>query len=63
VRYEEEPPPTRKPETVTEIPAGMLPERPKPQAAPRPEDPVLIEYNAYLARLAEADQQDRRTTA
>ena len=63
VRYEEEPPPTRNPNTVTEIPAGVLPERPNPQAAPQPEDPALTEYNAYLARLAEIDQQDRRTTA
>lgn len=62
VRYEEEPPQTR-PKTVTEIPAGLLPERPKPAAA-EPDDPTLVEYNAYLAKLAEDDRkQDRRTTA
>ena len=43
---------------VTEIPEGLLPERPGP--APRPDDPVLNEYNAYLAELAE---KDKRTSA
>jgi DNA-binding transcriptional regulator of glucitol operon len=62
VRYEEEPPQARHPETLTEIPAGLLPERPKPAGA-APDDPTLAEYNSYLARLAEADQHDRRTTA
>jgi DNA-binding transcriptional regulator of glucitol operon len=64
VRYEEEPPEPHKPDTVTEIPPGLLPERPRP-VADEPEDPVLAEYNAYLAKLAEADrnQADRRTTA
>lgn len=36
-----------------EIPAGFLPER--PQAA-RDTDPVLAEYNSYLARLNAGDQ-------
>ncbi len=40
---------------VTEIPAGLLPERPAP-AAPSA-DPVLTEYNAYLAELAEKDKR------
>ena len=63
VRYEEEPPETTKPGVVTEIPAGLLPERPKVAASP-PDDPALAEYNAYLAELAKADrQQDRRTIA
>jgi len=44
-------------EAVTEIPAGLLPERP-PASAP-PTDRVLNEYNAYLAELAE---NDKRTT-
>lgn len=43
---------------VTEIPEGLLPER--PGRAPRPDDPVLNEYNAYLAELAE---KDKRTSA
>ncbi|WP_063041077.1 hypothetical protein [Nocardia grenadensis] len=35
-----------------EIPAGFLPERPR---AARDDDPVLAEYNSYLARLHAAD--------
>lgn len=58
VRYEEAPPPAR--DTVTEIPAGLLPERPAPAAAPV-DDPVLREYNSYLAELAENDEQKRNT--
>jgi len=47
---------------VTEIPAGLLPERP---SAPRQEqDATLREYNAYLAELAEQDRaKQNRTTA
>ncbi|KWX20084.1 hypothetical protein H7J87_29905 [Mycolicibacterium wolinskyi] len=53
VRYEEAPPERPKNE-VTEIPAGLLPERPKP--ATRDEsDRTLSEYNAYLAELAKSD--------
>ncbi|MFE7746534.1 transcriptional regulator [Nocardia sp. NPDC057455] len=37
-----------KPLAPTELPAGLLPERPK---AVRDEDPVLAEYNRYLAAL------------
>ena len=59
VRYEEEPPHTGKPGTVTEIPSGLLPERPRVEPA-EPDDPALAEYNAYLAKLAE---DDRRSTA
>ncbi len=36
-----------------EIPAGFLPQRPQ---APRDTDPVLAEYNSYLARLNAGDQ-------
>ncbi len=36
-----------------EIPAGILPERPR---AARDTDPVLAEYNSYLARLNAGDQ-------
>jgi DNA-binding transcriptional regulator of glucitol operon len=64
VRYEEEPPEVHKRETVSEIPAGLLPERTKPYSA-EPDDPALREYNAYLAELTKADKQDAddRTTA
>jgi DNA-binding transcriptional regulator of glucitol operon len=58
VRYEEEPPDTKKAGAASEIPAGLLPERPK-VAADKP-DPALAEYNAYLAKLAEADKQDKQ---
>jgi DNA-binding transcriptional regulator of glucitol operon len=64
VRYEEAPPETHTLDAVTEIPAGLLPERPRAVAA-EPDDPVLNEYNAYLAELAKADQQsshDRTAT-
>ncbi len=60
VRYEELPPAPR--EMVTEIPAGLLPERPKPEPQ-QPDDPALREYNAYLAELAKDDAaQQKRTT-
>jgi len=68
VRYEEAPPEPQKHGTVTEIPPGLLPERPEP-VRETPDDPALREYNAYLADLAKADftdsDQDRqdRTTA
>lgn len=43
---------------VTEIPAGLLPERP---SAPREQqDATLREYNSYLAELAEQDQKRNR---
>ena len=48
---------------VTEIPAELLPERPKP-VQPLPADPALREYNAYLAELAKKDaEKENRTTA
>lgn len=59
VRYEEAPPPAPSEETATEIPAGLLPERPGP-AARAEADPALREYNAYLAELARADDDDTR---
>ena len=68
VRYEEAPPdqPSAT-DTVTEIPAGLLPERPTATGQPDIDDPVMREYNAYLAELAEADeahdhQQNRTAT-
>src|SRR5580692_4025294 len=54
VRYEEVAPEPRKNDAVTEIPAGLLPERPQPTQQPI-DDPALQEYNAYLAELAKHD--------
>ena len=63
VRYEEVAPEPHPPGAVTEIPAGLLPERPKP-AQPPSDDPALQEYNAYLADLAKNDaEKENRTTA
>lgn len=63
VRYEEAPPEPRNHGAVTEIPAGLLPERPAP-AQQQPDDPALREYNAYLAQLAAKDaEKQNRTTA
>jgi DNA-binding transcriptional regulator of glucitol operon len=62
VRYEEAPPEPRKNTAMTEIPPGILPER--PQAPPPPaDDPALQEYNAYLAELAKSDQQRQKRTS
>ncbi|MEZ0052515.1 DNA-binding transcriptional regulator of glucitol operon [Mycobacterium sp. MAA66] len=58
VRYEDAPPAPSTDE-VTEIPSGLLPERP---AAATETDPEMAEYNAYLAALAKDDKQDRTTT-
>jgi DNA-binding transcriptional regulator of glucitol operon len=62
VRYEEEPPQLHKADEVIEIPAGLLPERPEPVTDDDAPDPVLAEYNAYLAELAKADKENDRTT-
>jgi DNA-binding transcriptional regulator of glucitol operon len=64
VRYEEAPPPTPSQYGPTEIPDGLLPERPK-TAIQSDDDPTLREYNAYLAELAESERRqdpDDRTT-
>ena len=61
VRYEEAPPVKPNRGELTEIPAGLLPERPKPALAD--DDPTLAEYNAYLAELARSKQTENdRTT-
>mgnify|MGYP005821595371 CR=1 FL=1 len=60
VRYEDAPPAPHEQDKPTEIPAGLLPERPKPE--PIEADVTLREYNAYLAELAEADRDDSTTT-
>jgi DNA-binding transcriptional regulator of glucitol operon len=58
VRYEEAPPEPHNDRAMTELPDGLLPERPKPvQHQP---DPALQEYNAYLAELAKADNENHR---
>ncbi|WP_343603156.1 hypothetical protein [Mycobacterium sp.] len=63
VCYEEQPPAPRNDNAVNEIPAGLLPERPKPPPLPGV-DPALREYNAYLAELAKSDaERQNRTTA
>ena len=56
VRYQDAPPEPKPAGTVTEIPAGLLPERPT-HARQSDDDPVLRQYNAYLAELAEADKR------
>lgn len=58
VRYEDAPPAPHKADTLTEIPAGLLPER--PSAAKTDADVTLREYNAYLAELARADAESAR---
>ena len=67
IRYEDAPPaPPTAAESVTEIPAGLLPERPTARTASGELDPATREYNAYLAELAAADQahdDQNRTTA
>ncbi|WP_179475155.1 hypothetical protein [Mycolicibacterium vinylchloridicum] len=67
IRLEETPPAAPSlSESITEIPAGLLPERPTAQTASDQPDPAMREYNAYLAELARADkaQDDQnRTTA
>jgi DNA-binding transcriptional regulator of glucitol operon len=64
VRYEDAPPAPRETRVVTEIPAGLLPERPK-SAQRDADDAALREYNTYLAELAKGDNERRqnRTTA
>jgi DNA-binding transcriptional regulator of glucitol operon len=63
VRYEDEPPSAHDPNRVTEIPTGLLPERPKPEAPEAANDPALAEYNAYLAQLSQADKRQDRTNS
>jgi DNA-binding transcriptional regulator of glucitol operon len=67
IRYEEAPPASPSTaESATEIPAGLLPERPTARATSDELDPAMREYNAYLAELAQADktkEDQNRTTA
>lgn len=61
VRYEDAPPqqPT---DEITEIPAGLLPERPRARAhdTAADGDQTLTEYNAYLAELARSDTESEK---
>lgn len=59
VRYEEAPPQPAHHDGVTELPPGLLPERPSAAPGTDDADPALREYNAYLAELA---KKDRNTT-
>ena len=67
IRYEQSPPePPSASGDVTEIPAGLLPDR--PVASIQATDATLRDYNAYLAELADADRgadhnDQNRTTA
>jgi DNA-binding transcriptional regulator of glucitol operon len=62
VRYEEAPPQPAE-NGKTEIPAGLLPERPVARSS-ADDEPALQEYNAYLAELARNDHEPQdRTTA
>jgi DNA-binding transcriptional regulator of glucitol operon len=55
VRYEDAPPEPRHDGAVTEIPDGLLPERPT-SVQHNAGDAALRDYNAYLAELAKADK-------
>jgi DNA-binding transcriptional regulator of glucitol operon len=58
VRYEDAPPASKNDDAPSEIPAGLLPERPEPTTPSDDDaDPALREYNAYLADLAEKDKE------
>jgi DNA-binding transcriptional regulator of glucitol operon len=59
VRYEEAPPQQPNNGAVTEIPEGLLPERPEPEHR-KSDDPALRDYNTYLAELAKADNENQR---
>ncbi|MCV7229962.1 hypothetical protein [Mycolicibacterium komossense] len=62
VRYEEAPP-APSDTSRTQIPEGLLPQRPATSSPAVDDDPALREYNSYLAELARNDQdrQDRTT--
>ena len=62
VRYEEAPPPNPNRDELTELPDGLLPERPK-AATLTEDDAEMRDYNAYLAELAKADAPDDDRTS
>lgn len=59
VEYEEQPPVLHEDGAPTELPEGLLPER--PAAAAQAQDATMREYNAYLAELAQSEQGPHRT--
>ena len=60
VQYEQAPPQPSRSSELTEIPEGLLPQRPtSAQQTEQDDDPALREYNAYLAELARKDRPDR----
>ncbi|OBC05575.1 hypothetical protein A5784_10945 [Mycobacterium sp. 852013-50091_SCH5140682] len=59
VRYEDAPP--QPVAEQTEIPAGLLPERPRP-AIQDDDDQAMSEYNRYLAELAKSDAEKEDRT-
>ncbi|MDH6194427.1 DNA-binding transcriptional regulator of glucitol operon [Mycobacterium frederiksbergense] len=59
VRFEEAPPAPRHHDEITEIPEGLLPERPKLEVHDE-NDQTLAEYNAYLAELAKSETQPEK---
>ena len=61
VRYEEAPPEPRKYDTVTEIPAGLLPERPKADNTIR-RRPRTAGVQRVPRRSRQADNEDRTNT-
>ncbi|AQT79251.1 hypothetical protein B1R94_08180 [Mycolicibacterium litorale] len=62
IRYEDSAPAQpSSADSITEIPAGLLPERPTAPWPPEDADPAMREYNAYLAELAAADRASAGT--
>lgn len=60
VRYEDAPPTESvQRDGATELPPGLLPQRPVTAQAPDDDDPALREYNAYLAELSKTDHEGR----
>jgi DNA-binding transcriptional regulator of glucitol operon len=57
VRYEDAPPEPKPRDSATEIPDGLLPEKPSAASGLTDDDPALREYNAYLAELARKDKE------
>ena len=55
IRLEDGPAEPADPTRPTEIPRGLLPER--PPAAATIDDPAMRDYNAYLAELAKTDKE------
>ena len=61
VRYEDAPPVPVNRDAPTELPAGLLPEKPTAALQLTDDDPALREYNAYLAELAKKDKEHPAT--